>query len=91
MAVTYACRMSVPLKAATVKNLLICAGIYWVSGWVVLPLALGFGKLTQRVIYSGNFEREVIAPLVLRLPAALVAAGVGASVIWLVDSARPLL
>jgi hypothetical protein len=90
MAVAYACSMSVLPKAVTVKNLLICAGVYYLSRWVVLPLAFGFGKLTQGIIYTGNFKQAVVAPLVLHLPLALVAAGVGASAIWLVDSTRPL-
>jgi hypothetical protein len=82
--------MSEAPKAVTIKNLLVCAGVFYLSKWVVLPLALGFGKLTQHIIYSGDFQSAVLAPLVLHVPIALVAAAAGASVIWLVDSARPL-
>jgi len=90
MRVAYARRMSVLPKAVTVKNLLICAGLYYLSRWIVFPLALGYGKLTDRKIFSGNFEGDVVMPLVLHVPIALVAAGAGVSVILLVDSARPL-
>jgi len=77
-------------KTVTAKNLLICAGTYYVSRWVTLPLVFGFGKLTQGITYSGDFEGAVVMPLVLKVPVALVAAAVGASIIWLVDSDRPL-
>ena len=82
--------MSLLHKTVTTRNLLICAGAYYVASWMTLPLAFGFGKLTQGITYSGDFEGAVVMPLVLKVPAALVAAAVGASVIWLVDSGRPL-
>lgn len=81
--------MNLP-KAVALKNLLVCVGLYYLSRWVSFPLALGFGKATQGKIYSGDFEGTVVMPLVLHLPVALVAAVVGVSVIWLVDSPRPL-
>ena len=78
MAVAYARNMSVLPKAVTVKNLLICAGLYYLSRWVAFPLALGFGKMTQgKITYIGAFEGAVVMPLVLHVPIALVAAGVG--------------
>lgn len=82
--------MSEVPKGAIAKNLLLCTGVFYLSKWVVLPLALGFGKLTQGIIYRGDFQGTVLMPLVLHVPIALVAAGAGASVLWLVDSARPL-
>lgn len=82
--------MSALHKAVAGRNLLICAGVYYLARWVTLPLAFGFGKLTQGITYSGDFEGAVVMPLVLKVPVALVAAAVGASVIWLVDSGRPL-
>lgn len=75
----------------TVRNLLICVGIYYLSRWVALPLAFAFGKLTQGRIYHGDFQSDFVAPLILHLHIALIAALVGALVIWLVDSSRPLL
>jgi hypothetical protein len=77
-------------KTVTARNLLICAGAYYVARWMTLPLAFGFGKLTQGITYSGDFEGTVLMPLILKVPVALVAAAVGASVLWLVDSGRPL-
>jgi hypothetical protein len=74
----------------TTRNLLIGYGIYIASWWVAYPLALAYGKLTDRIIYRGEFAGAVVMPLVTTVPYALVAFGVGASVAWLVDSERPL-
>jgi len=82
--------MSERPNVAAIKNLLICAGLYYLSRWVALPLALGFGKIPRGIIYTGDFQSSVLAPIVLHLPVALIASVVGASLIWLVDSARPL-
>ena len=86
----YANPVAAPPKVVTVKNFLVCAGIYYLTHWMALPLAFAFGKLTQGIIYHGDFQGAVIAPLVLHLNIALVAALAGASIIWLIDSPRPL-
>jgi hypothetical protein len=75
---------------AQVRNLLIGYALYYASWWVAYPLALAYGKLTNRTIYHGEFAGAVLMPLVMTIPYALVALGVGASVAWLVDSERPL-
>jgi hypothetical protein len=74
----------------TVRNLLVGAGAYYLSWWVAYPVEFGFGKLTQGVIYPGNFAGAVLLPIVTSFPVALIAAAVGASVVWLVDSETPL-
>jgi len=73
-----------------IRNLLVGYGVYYASWWVAYPLAFAFGKLTERIIYRGEFAGAVVMPLVTTFPYALVAFGVGASVAWLVDSERPL-
>jgi hypothetical protein len=73
-----------------IRNLLVGYGVYYVSWWVAYPLAFAYGKLTERIIYRGEFASTVVMPLVTTLPYALVAVGVGAFVAWLVDSERPL-
>ena len=77
------------LKPAT-RNLVVGYGVYVISWWVAYPLAFAYGKLTQGIIYHGGFSSAVGMPLVMTAPYALVAFGVGASVVWLVDSERPL-
>ena len=72
------------------KNLLIGAGAYYISGWLGMPLALGFGKLTQGLTYRGNFNVYFMGPLIVHIPRAIVAAAAGAAVVWLVESDRPL-
>jgi hypothetical protein len=67
-------------------NILICAGAYFISMWMVSLFSPVYWKLTNHIIYSGEFAGMVLMPLVNKLPAALAAACVGASVIWLVDS-----
>ena len=80
------------LSTITVRNLLVGVGAYYLSWWVGGPLAIGFGKLTHFVgfRYYGSFAGDVVLPIVLALPYALVAAVVGASVAWIVESDRPI-
>jgi hypothetical protein len=73
-----------------VRNLLVGCVVYYISWWIAYPLAFAYGKLTQRIVYRGEFAGAVVMPLVTTFPYALVAFGVGASVAWLVDSGRPL-
>jgi hypothetical protein len=73
-----------------IRNLLVGYGVYYASWWVAYPLALAYGRLTERIIYHGEFSSTVVMPLVTTFPYALVAFGVGASVAWLIDSERPL-
>lgn len=75
-------------SAAT--NLVVGCGLYYLSWWVAPPLAFAYGKLTERIIYHGEVASKLILPLVLTVPYAVVAAGVGACVAWLVDSERPI-
>jgi hypothetical protein len=72
------------------RNLLVGVGAYYLSWFVANPLAIGFGKLTKGITYSGDFEGDILMPIVIRLPTALVAVVVGASVVWLVESDRPI-
>jgi hypothetical protein len=72
------------------KNLLIGAGAYYLSSWLAMPLTFGFGKLTQGLTYIGDFNGYVVGPLVIHLPRAIVAAATGATVVWLVESDRPV-
>jgi hypothetical protein len=51
------------LKPAT-RNLMVGYGIYELSWWVAYPLALAYGKLTNGIIYSGQFAGSVLMPLV---------------------------
>jgi hypothetical protein len=80
------------LSTIKARNLLVGAGAYYLSWWVGGPLAIGFGKFTQfiGIRYYGSFAGGVVMPIVLALPYALVAAVVGASVAWIVESDRPI-
>jgi hypothetical protein len=73
------------------RNLAIAYGVYIASWWVASPLALAYGKLTHAIgiHYYGEVGGKVLLPLSLTIPYALVAFGVGASVVWLVDSTHP--
>lgn len=72
------------------KNLLIGAGAYYLLSFLIGPLAFGFGKITQGLTYTGDFNSYVVAPLVVHFPKAIVAAPVGATTVWFVNSQRPL-
>ena len=73
-----------------VTNLLICAGAFYIANWIVVPLQPPYGKLTNGIIYSGNFAGGVLLPFVLYFPKALCAFGFGAIVFWLVESKYPI-
>lgn len=80
------------LSTINARNLLIGAGAYYLSWWVAKPLAIGSGSLTHRIgiTYHGDFAGSILLPMVVALPYALVAAFVGASVVWVVESNRPI-
>jgi len=73
-----------------VRNLLTAAGAYYLSWWIEPFFAFGWGKLTNRIHYLGDFEGAVVMPLVTHFPEAVFAAGVGAAVVWLVESNAPI-
>jgi hypothetical protein len=79
-----------PLRTTViVRNFLVGAGAYYLSWWVSPPLEILFGKLTKGITYTGDFEGGVVMPIVTGLPVALIAAVVGASVVWVVESETP--
>ena len=82
--------MSETVIKPRVKNLLICAGAFYILNWIAFLLQLPYGKMTSGIIYFGDFGGAVLLPLVLNLPKALCAFGVGAIVFWLVESEHPI-
>jgi hypothetical protein len=52
----------------TVRNLLIGYGVYIASWWVADVLVIAYGKLTQRIIYRGEFAGAVVMPFVMTFP-----------------------
>ena len=48
--------MDIPTNAIKVRNLLVGVGAYYLSWFVANPLAIGIGKLTNGMTYSGDFE-----------------------------------
>lgn len=72
------------------RNLLIGAGAYYIAEWLTVPLAIIFGMLTRRIVYTGDFESAVVVPLVTYFPKAVVAFVAGVVVVRLVQSDRPI-
>jgi hypothetical protein len=72
------------------RNLLITLGAYYLCRWLDLPLGFGYAKLTNGIIYRGEFAGAVILPLVEEVPVALFALAAGVSIAWLVESKRPI-
>ena len=71
------------------RNLFVGAGAYYLSKWLVVPLMFGFGKITQGLIYTGDFNGKIILPLVEHFPLALVAFAAGVTVVLLGESDSP--
>ena len=64
------------MKVTTIRNFLIVLGCYWLSMWVMLPIALIHGKITYGIMYSGT-SGAVLMHIVAAIPVALVAFGAG--------------
>jgi len=73
-----------------ITNLLISCGAYYLSRWAVFPLSFVFSKVTNGIMYRGDFAGYVVMPLVEKAPVALVAAIAGVSIVWLVESDQPI-
>jgi hypothetical protein len=71
------------------RNLLIGAGAYYLSKWLVVPLVFGLGKITQGLTYSGDFNGKIVSQLVWHFPLALVAFAAGFTVAVLVEADSP--
>jgi hypothetical protein len=69
-----------------VTNLLISLGAYYLSLLLVNLLSPVYWKITNGIVYSGDFAGAVLMPLVNKLPLALAAAIVGAAIVRFVDS-----
>jgi len=72
------------------RNLFIGAGAYYLSKWLVVPLVFGLGKMTQGLIYSGDFNGKIVSQLVWHFPLALVAFAAGFAVAVLVEADSPV-
>ena len=72
------------------RNLFVGAGAYYLSKWLVVPLVFGFGKMTQGLIYSGDFNGKIVSHLVLHVPLAVVAFAAGFTVVVLVEADSPV-
>jgi hypothetical protein len=68
------------------RNLLVGAGAYYLSKWLVVPLVFGLGKMTQGLIYSGDFNGKIVSQLVWHFPLAVVAFAAGFTVAVLVEA-----
>jgi len=64
------------MKMKIIRNLLVVLGIYWLSMWVVVPIAAIYLKITTGITYSGDFGMLLMG-IVSAIPTALVALGAG--------------
>ena len=79
------------MRKQTIRNVLLCAGAYYLSTWIEVPAILAFAPVTNRLTFSGDFEGTVVMPIILGIPSALVMAITGAVTVWAVESERPML
>ncbi len=73
------------------RNALVCFGLYYLDGWLTFVFSIFYDKLTNRIIYDGDFGAAVLLPLVLHFPRALFSAIAGFALFYLVESQRPVL
>jgi hypothetical protein len=74
------------MKKSTVQNMLIVLGCYWLAMWVVVPIAIIHGKITNGIIYSGTLG-ALLMYIVTAIPVALSASGAGILCIYSLDGA----
>ena len=78
-------------KLVPARNTLVCFGIYYLSGWLAFLFSIVYIKLTNGIIYDGDFGAAVLLPLVEHFPRALFSAAAGVAVYCFVESDRPVL
>ncbi len=64
------------MKIPTIRNILMVFGCYLLSLWVVLPIAIIHGKITNGIIYTGTLG-AVLMHAVAAIPLAIVSFGAG--------------
>lgn len=72
------------MKMKIIRNLLVVLGIYWLSMWVVVPIAAIYLKITTGVTYSGDLGMLLMG-IVSAIPTALVALGAGVLAVYALE------
>ncbi len=71
------------------KNILIAVGSYWLSTWVVVPLGMLFGKITNHIIYGDSVLAAISMGVMLSLERSVAAAAAGICVTLVADGKNP--
>jgi len=72
-----------------IRNLLISVGIFWLSLWLVVPLAWVFGKLNSRIIYGDSVLDAVAMGLMTSMGQTVAAALAGVAATLAIESPKP--
>jgi len=67
--------------------MLILFGCYWLSMWIVVPIAILHGRITSDIIYSGTLG-ALLMYIVAAIPVAIVAVGAGALCVYSIEGAQ---
>jgi hypothetical protein len=70
-----------------IQNFLVVSGIYWLSMWVFIPVAILHGKITTGIIYEG-FLGALLMHIVASLPVAVVSFGGGILCAYIIDKSN---
>jgi hypothetical protein len=72
-----------------VQNILISCGVFWLSAWMVVPLAWIFGKLNERIIYGDGVLDALAMGIMTSLGRSSAAALAGVIVSLAVAGRKP--
>ncbi|MDA8078401.1 MAG: hypothetical protein M0Z79_05625 [Nitrospiraceae bacterium] len=73
------------MKKTYIRNILILAGIYYLSWWVVRPLFMIHDQVTSGMTYGGGLFGYLLMGIISVLPVALVAFGSGILTVYIVE------
>jgi hypothetical protein len=79
------------MSKRAIRNLLVAAGAFYLAMLLQVAAVLAFGPITQRLVFTGDFQAVVVMPIVLGIPSALVMGMAGAATAWFVESKHPII
>jgi hypothetical protein len=72
------------MKMTIIRNLLIVVGLYWLSMWVMVPIAAIYFKIISGITYSGDLE-TLLMGIVDAIPVSLAALGAGILCVYTIE------
>ena len=72
-----------------IRNIFICFGVFWVSVWLVVPLAWQFSKLTDGIVYGDGVLNAIAMGIMSSLGRSFAAMLAAAAVTLTIAGRKP--